>query len=1165
MNKSAIRKFAIDARNELINKVSQKANEYGIEKDNILEVFGNIINGIALEDRELNQRKALVNQINAKSYDEVMEEIAYTWFNRFIALRFMEVNGYLPSRIKVFTNENNEFKPEILQEALHLSFDNINREKIIELKESNKDEELFKYLLIAQCNDLNKILPAMFQNISDYTELLFPDNLLRTDSIIDRMIKDIPEEDFRDQVQIIGWLYQYYNTEPKDRVFKELKKRKKITREKIPAATQLFTPDWIVRYMVENSLGRLWVEGHPNEEIKSNWKYYLEEVKQKENVQAELDKIKDKYSKINPTDIKCMDPSMGSGHILVYMFDVLMQIYESTGFTKRDAVENIIKYNLYGLDIDERAYQLSYFSIMMKARQYDRRFFNKDNIVQPNIYAISQSNELLENHSFIEQVVDNSPYKKDINSVLNDMKDAEEYGSIININKVDFEGIKDYITNNLNNQINIFTDEIDKLLKLVKIAETLHQKYEVVVTNPPYMGSRGMGPKLSNFVKKHYKDSKSDLFAVFMERCSEFTRKFGFLSMITQHNWMFLSSYENLRNEIINRDIVNMLHLGTRAFEEIGGEVVQTTTFIQSNSKISDRKTKFIRLTGINDANEKELETLKIINNNTNDKNVFISNLDEFDSIPGSPIAYWADKAVFEAYKKGKLIDDLLDVKQGLSTANNNRFLRFWWEVDINKCKFDTINKIDLLESGKKWVPCNKGGKRRQWYGNYDYLVNWENDGFEIKNFVDGRGKQKSVVRNPDYYFKEAITWGLITSGGFNIRYRTHGGIHEMSGMSAFSSNEKRLKEILGVLSTPIADYIFKILNPTINLSAGPFQNFPIIDFNEENKERMIDLVDENIDIAKNDWDSYEDSWDFRSHFLVNTTDKIRESFDIWNKENHGRFERLKNNEEMIDKIVIDAYGLNEVVPYEISDEDITLNKANLTLDIKSLISYFIGCYMGRYSLDQEGLVFAGGDFDPSKYTTFKADDNGIIPIIDNEYFDDDVVTKFIDFIKIVYGEETLEENLQFIADALGGTGTARDIIRQYFIKDFYKDHLKTYQKRPIYWLFDSGKKNAFKALVYMHRYQKDTIAKIRTEYIHEYQDKYAETIKSIESSIETASTSDKVKLNKELKDLKDKAEELRLYEEKIHHLADQMIEIDLDDGVEHNYELFKDVLAKRK
>lgn len=1153
MNKSAIRKFAIDARNELINKVSQKANEYGIEKDNILEVSGNIINGIALEDRELNQRKALVNQINAKSYDEVMEEIAYTWFNRFIALRFMEVNGYLPSRIKVFTNENNEFKPEILQEALHLSFDNINREKIIELKESNKDEELFKYLLIAQCNDLNKILPAMFQNISDYTELLFPDNLLRADSIIDRMIKEIPEEDFKDQVQIIGWLYQYYNTEPKDRVINIYKGN--VAKKDIPAATQIFTPDWIVRYIVDNSLGRYWIERKPDSKLIEKLEYFIP------SKSGEINYVQES---IRPEEIKIYDPSIGSGHFPVYAFDVLMEIYREVGYSDNQAVESILENNIYGLDIDERAHQLAYFSIMMKAREYSRRIFNKN--INPNIYAFVDSDDIDRDGLDINNSFDADEYKeikKQLNDLLDDFIDAKNIGSILNTKKYDYVLLEKYL-DSFEDGDNLsffgYEEDLDKIRQIIQIAKVLNSKYHAVVTNPPYLNK--LNPKLKKYVNDNYKDYNKDLFSVFMYKGFDNLVKDGYSGYMTPMVWMFIKSYEKLRNYIIaNKDITTLIQFEYSAFEEA---TVPLCSFVL-RGEYSGNEGAYFRLVdftgGMDIQKEKVLSAIHIDNKSY----LYYSDLKKVDAIPGSPIAYWADEAVFDAYKKGEIIDGLLDVKQGLATADNNRFLRLWWEVDINKCKFDSINKSDLLESGKKWVPYNKGGKRRQWYGNYDYLVNWENDGFEIKNFVDDRGKLKSRPQNIEYYFKPAITWGLITSGGFSIRYRTHGGIHDVSGMSAFSDNDKRLKEILGILSTPIADYIFKILNPTINLQVGDFKNFPILDFNEKNKEIMIDLVDENIDIAKNDWDSYEDSWDFRSHFLVNNTDKIRESFDIWDKENHDRFEKLKNNEEMIDKIVIDTYGLNEVVPYEISDEYITLNKVNLALDIKSLISYFIGCYMGRYSLDQEGLVFAGGKFDPSKYTTFEADKNGIIPIIDNDYFDDDVVTKFINFIKVVYGEETLEENLQFIADALGGTGTARDVIRQYFIKDFYKDHLKTYQKRPIYWLFDSGKKNAFKALVYMHRYQKDTIAKIRTEYIHEYQDKYAETIKSIESSIETASTSDKVRLNKELKDLKDKAEELRLYEEKIHHLADQMIEIDLDDGVEHNYELFKDVLAKRK
>lgn len=1155
MDKNAIKKYAVWARNELIERVSQKADQYEVSAD--ADPNADSAHGVLLTADEKKQRAALIKQVKEKGQDQVMEEVAYTWFNRFSALRFMEVNNYLPSRIRVFTDENGKFKPEILAEAIHLDLDGLDMEKVYALKNANDDDALFKYLIITQCNALSGVLPGMFQKIADYTELLFPDNLLREGSVIEQMVAQIPEEDWNDQVQIIGWLYQYYNTEPKDKVFADLKKNKKITKEKIPAATQLFTPDWIVRYMVENSLGRLWIEGHPNDDLKASWKYYLDEAKQEPEVQKQLDEIHREYSALTPEDILCVDPCTGSGHIICYMFDVLMQIYEAYGYTARDAASSIVRNNLYGLDIDERASQLAYFAVMMKACQYDRRFLSRG--IQPHVYAIMESNHFDPN--MIDFFTDGrKELKAAINSLVSDLHDAKEYGSILDVKPVDFNALYARFDEIRAQNPNMYTYQIlDELLPFVQMAEIMVQKYHVVVTNPPYMGSSGMSGKLSEFIKKNYPDSKSDLFAVFIQRCGQMVKKDYYQAMITQHAWMFLSSFEKLRKKILQKTNVNMAHLGARAFEEIGGEVVQTTSFVMLNRNLKNYKGVYCRL--IEPTTQQGKEDLFLSGGSR-----YESTQSNFSKIPGSPVAYWASSSLLMDFEKGYPTEKLVNVKQGLATGDNNRFLRLWHEVDPSNCKFDSVNAEELLESGKKWVPYNKGGERRNWYGNYDYLVNWENDGFEIKHFVDSNGKLRSRPQNTDSYFKDAITWGLITSGGFSIRYRIGGGIHDVSGMSAFYTGKCNLMYLLAILSTPVANYVFKMLNPTINLQVGDFKNFPVLMVQDNQQNSIVSQAQECVLLSKNDWDSFETSWDFQRHPLIRKTATIKEAFSQWQQECDERFNQLKSNEEELNRIFIDIYDLQDELTPEEDEKDVTVRKADLERDIRSFVSYAVGCMFGRYSLDEEGLAYAGGDWDSSKYKTFTPDKDAIIPITDDEYFTDDIVGRFVEFVKTVYGVDKLEENLKFIADALGEKGaTSREVIRNYFLKDFYKDHCKTYRKRPIYWLFDSGKKNGFKCLIYMHRYQPDTIARIRTDYVHEQQARYRTAISGLERQINGASTSDRVRLNKQLTKLKDQAEETRLYEEKIHHLADQMISIDLDDGVKHNYAIFQDVLAKIK
>ena len=1173
MDKNAIKKFAIWARRELIERVSQRAAIFGITATDHGDPEAESVNGKLLSASERNQRRILICSIKEKGFEQVIEEAAYTWFNRFAALRFMEVNGYLPSHIRIFTNEAGEFKPQILSEAIHLDLEGLNKEKIYELENDNKTEELFKYLLVVQCNALNSILPGMFQRIDDYTELLLPDNLLREGSVIEKLVvqgtsDSIPESDWKDQVQIIGWLYQYYNTEPKNKVFADLDKNIKITKEKIPAATQLFTPDWIVHYMVENSLGRLWLEGHHNDSLKSEWKYYLDEDEQEPEVQEQLEIIHKEYAGLMPEEIKVIDPCSGSGHILCVLFDVLIKIYEDFGHTAREAVTSILKNNLWGLDIDERAAQLSYFAVMMKARQYDRRFLSKKaadgkpDIPQPHVYVIEESNgitpEALNELGVSLAQDDREKARGQINKLIEEMRDAKEYGSLTNVAVHDWELLHRFTELNTDNgqmQINIYEEEqaAQKLQKLIKIGKTLSQKYEVVVTNPPYLGGSGIGGKLAVWVKDNYPNSKSNLFAVFIERTKDMVAKNGFQSMITQHSWMFLSSYEKLRIKLQSTDTCNMIHLGARAFEEIGGEVVQTTSFVFRQNHISNYRGTYVRLIEPNTQQGKEDMFLQGINR-------FVAQQDNFSKIPGSPVAYWASRNLLDNFTKGSFVAEYASPKQGMSTCDVNRFTKLWYEVSANNTNICDSQNIE------RWVRYNKGGNYRKWYGNREYLVYWKHDGKAL--LTNG-----ALLRNSDSYFKPFIAWSKISSSGTGFRLFEENFLFDGAGGSLFNKHSG-VDDIylLGLLNSNVSTLILNVISPTLNFNENHIGSIPLILCEDNDKKIFItQLVEKCVCISKDDWDSFETSWDFTFHPLitdtvdVKTTITMNRTFENWMKITEKRFHELKQNEEELNRIFIDIYGLQEELSPEVEDKDITVRKADLQRDIKSFISYSVGCMFGRYSLDVPGLVYAGGTWEPSKYTTFPADADAILPICDDEYFEDDIVGLFITFVKKVYGEETLEENLQFIADALGGKGTSREIIRNYFISGFYADHVKVYQKRPIYWLFDSGKKNGFKCLIYLHRYKPDTIARIRTDYIHEQQSRYRTAIEDLNRRIDSASPSEKVKLNKQLTKVMDQAEELRVYEEKIHHLADQMIEIDLDDGVKVNYAKFQDVLAKIK
>lgn len=1154
MNKNAIKKFATEARRELISRVGQRALKYGISDKEIGNPNDDIVGGHLLSSTEKKQRAALIEHIKEKGYEQVMEEVAYTWFNRFSALRFMEVNGYLTTRVRVFTDENNSFKPQILTEAIHLEMDGLDMEKVYTYKEANDDDELYKYLLITQCNALNSVLPGMFQRLSDYTELLFPDNLLREGSVVHQMIELIDEEDWKDAVQIIGWLYQYYNSEKKDDVFAALKKNVKITKENIPAATQLFTPDWIVRYMVENSLGRLWVEGHPNDVLKSNWKYYLEEAEQESEVQAQLATIREEYKALKPEDILCIDPCSGSGHILAYMFDVLVQIYEAYGVDTRSAVASIVENNIYGLDIDDRAAQLSYFTVMMKACQYDKRFLRRK--LQPHVYAIVESNHV-DRYAVDYFCNGDAKLKKAMNTIIAELHDAKEYGSIIAVSQQDWDALYDRFDEIQNEGVmSIYSEYAYGLKRIVEVAETHAKKFHICVTNPPYMGIKNMSATLAEHIRKTYPNNKYDIYGIFIETVLKKILQRGYVGLVTQQTFMFLSRYEYLRNEILRNDIINFIQMGTKAFDDIGGEVVQTASYVIRKSNTNSYLASYVNLSECNSTEEKEHSYL-------NCPQVIKHKKEDFSLIAGSPLAYWVSPRVCEIFHDNINLESIAFPRQGMATSDNDRFLRLWFEVCNSKIGLNYKNREAAFESHLKWFPYNKGGGYRKWYGNAEYVVNWENDGFEIKAFRDYKNStldSNMGVAGLPFIFKENITWSKVCSAQFSVRYLPEGFLFDVSGCSIYAENTT-LRYIMGLLNSKVINKLLSAISQSLNFEVGSIKMLPVI----QNETCNLEPVYENVRIAKLDWNSFETSWDFQYHPLVRKVPTIAEAFDQWESECDERFNQLKANEEELNRIFIDIYGLQDELTPEVEDKDVTVRKADLERDIKSFISYAVGCMFGRYSLDVEGLAYAGGDWDASKYPSFAADKDNIIPICDDEYFEDDIVGRFVKFVEVVYGKDTLEENLNFIADALGGKGQPKDVIRKYFLNGFYKDHCKMYQKRPIYWMFDSGKKHGFKCLIYMHRYQPDTLARIRTDYVHEQQARYRTAIEDFENRIANASTGDRVKLNKQVNKLSDQATEIHEYEEKIHHLADQMISIDLDDGVEVNYAKFQDVLAKKK
>ena len=1197
MNKNAIKKFAIEARKKLIDSVTDKAGMLGITEKSCsepsakgpdFEVYRTVAGTeVTLNRKQCDQRRRLVSQIESRDFEAVVEEVAYTWFNRICAIRFMEVNDYLPNRVRVLSSEKEgKMEPDLVTQALDVDLDLTAQEKeeIINWKMSGTSEDTDKMyckLFLKQCHQLHDILPGLFEADSNYMELLFGISYTNKDDVIYMLVNSetgIPEEDFNvstldeegnptGQVEIIGWLYQYYNTELNNQVYDGNMSKSRITKELLPAATTIYTPDWAIRYMVENSVGRIWIEhlravdSSTDEKAtaeKFGWKYYLPEAEQEESVNVKLEEIRTTYKDLKPIDITCIDPCMGSGHILIAMFDVLMDIYESAGYDKRKAAFEIVEHNIHGLDIDQRAYQLAYFAVMMKGRGYNRRFLRgRDGKPEPKVYAIVESNEINRNHlqffgMHLSEVERNVAVMQ-IEGLINTFKDAREYGSILNVDECDWELVEKFVEDlDADGQIsfeNFESDETqEQLRKLVRVARNLGQKYNVVVTNPPYLGNSRFSPILDKYVKDNYSDVKTDLSMVmFKHALKDLCNTYGYVSFITTTSWMFLSSFEILRSYVLNEyDFISLVDFGTELFEgKVGHNPI--VAWVNRKSNIGHAMTG-VRLVEYcySRRDEKEKEYF-------NKKNYHYPKQFYFSKIPGSPVAYWVSETILDAYNNGKLIGDVSDVKIGMGTGKNDIFIRKWWEIEHTKIDFSLTCIGEIENSVGRYFPYNKGGEFRLWYGNLQEVLWFDSEGRRYMNTMSGH--RENGAR--DWYCHEGVTWSFISSSKFGIRFLPAGCFFDVAGSTLFSKVDN--KYTLGFLASCVCFEILEILNPTLNYQAGNIKSLPII-FSRE--KEVDDIVEKNIGISKKDWDSFETSWDFQHHPLIRKAFTIAEAFEQWQNECANHFNQLKANEEELNRIFIDIYGLQDELTPQVEDKDVTVRKADLGRDIRSFISYAVGCMFGRYSLNKDGLIYAGSEWDDSIYQTFLPDDDNCIPITDEEYFSDDIVARFIEFVRTVYGADTLEENLDFIANALGNKGaTSREVIRNYFLKDFYKDHLKTYQKRPIYWMFDSGKQNGFKALIYMHRYDTDTVGRVRTDYLHQAQ-RYVETaMQSAQYTIDNASSaSEKSKATKAVTKYAKQLAEMKIYDEAIAHIANQRIEIDLDDGVKVNYAKFQGV-----
>ncbi|WP_419779270.1 BREX-1 system adenine-specific DNA-methyltransferase PglX [Maridesulfovibrio sp.] len=1207
INKSILKSYAPQARKDFIQAVTDKASLLGLSEDSIepMEIKGElaIIAGRPFPKSIAEQRKKLEARIKQKGFGQVMDEIAYTWFNRFTALRYMELHDYLGHGYRVLSNPSGSDIPEILEKATSVDLPGLDMSEVAELRlAGDKDAELYRLLLIKQCNALHKVMPMMFESVNGASELLLPENILQSDSPIRKMVNEIPEENW-DEIEVVGWLYQFYIIERRKEVFGTV-----VASKDIPAATQLFTPNWIVKYMVQNTLGNKWLMTYPESSLKDKMEFYIAPAKQEPEVQEQLDSIT--AAEINPEELTFMDPACGSGHILAEAYDLFKEIYLERGYRTREIPRLILEKNLHGLDIDDRAAQLARFTVLMKARGDNRRILDPENPVQLNIMSIQESKDLdvdeianvllrervketgekgqqqmsllqtKPEQASLHEVEKSDVSKEELYSLIHLFEESKTFGSLLTVHdklKESLPKLEKLIQGGLEG-LDMDTRRLaEALLPLVKQVGLLGRLYDFVVANPPYMGNRGINPKLKKFAKSEYPKSKTDLFAMFMERCLEMVKEGSSSALITMQSWMFLSSYEDLRMEILNNTpLHSMLHLGPGMFDHFEKKISQHTCFVLLKIGINKYKGPFFDLTDGRDEKTKKDLFIERINK------AYFASSSNFKKIPGRPIVYWVSEPHLNAFSTAQKISESAQPVVGLQTGDNDKFIRFWFEVTFKKVGFGHNTSIDALLSRKKWFPYTKGGNFRKWYGNNYWVVNWENDGQEIKG-LDG-----SYPRNMKHYFQEGLSYTNISNGKFSSRFTPTGFIFDQKGSMFFSKERDEIKKVAIFLHSKCGESFLKAMCPTLDFNPGTLSNLPLLSSVKEYVEPHFTNA---VSITKKDWDLYEYSWDFqRSPLLTEKRNSlIFNSYKQLSIDAKNISQELCNIEKEINISLIKIYNLQEQLTPEVSIYETTLNAnpyhrygpnkteeeyetLQRTDTIKELISYAIGCMMGRYSLDEEGLIYAHSNnegFDPSRYTTFPADEDGIVPVMDEGYFADDATNRFKEFLKVAWSPETLDENLKFVADSLEPKKGEEpiDTIRRFISQKFFKtQHLKVYKKRPIYWLFSSGKQKAFECLVYLHRYNENTLSRMRAMYVTPLQGKYNARIEYLDKEKDNASsTSAAKKIQKELDKMRKKQQELREYDELLRHYADQKITLDLDDGVKVNYGKFGKLLAEVK
>lgn len=1209
MNTNNIKKYAPQARNDFRDAVIQKLTTLGITSDkkgNLqiaeAEAIGETVRYGQFDYplSTLPRRERLVKRAREQGFEVLVEHCAYTWFNRLCAIRYMELHGYLDHGFRMLSHPETPAAFEVLDHVPEVAEALLpeNKAQLVEMKLSgNQDEVLYRELLLGQCHALHHAMPFLFEAVDDEAELLLPDNLTRTDSILRGLVDDIPEEDW-EQVEVIGWLYQFYISEKKDAVIGKVVKS-----EDIPAATQLFTPNWIVQYLVQNSVGRQWLQTYPDSPLKDKMEYYIEPAEQTPEVQAQLAAITP--ASIEPESIKVLDPACGSGHILIEAYNVLKNIYEERGYRGRDIPQLILENNIFGLDIDDRAAQLSGFALLMMARQDDRRIFTRD--VRLNIVSLQESlhldiAKLWQQLNFHQQVQTGSMGDMFAENTALTQTDSAEYQLLMRTLKrfvnAKTLGSLIQVPQEEEAELKVFLDALYRLeqegdfqqkaaakafIPFIQQAWILAQRYDAVVANPPYMGGKGMNGELKEFAKNNFPDSKADLFAMFMQHAFSLLKENGFNAQVNMQSWMFLSSHEALRGWLLNnKTFITMAHLGARAFGQISGEVVQTTVWVVNNNHTEFYRPVFFRL--INGSEEEKKSAL------ISRKNMFNHTLqNDFKKIPGEPIAYWASDATRAAFSHNNTLSNQVPVKVGLQTGSNDKFVREWHEISIDKFSFFDPS----TESSRKWFPYNKGGEFRKWYGNNENVVNWESDGYEIRNYADENGKLRSRPQNMAYYRKKSITWSFISSSYFGARYSDTHAIFDVAGSSAFPGKDC-IFNYTAYMCSSVAHYFMKLMNPTLNFQVGNVSNLPVP--SQMNESLINDIANELIKLHKNDWNSFESAWEFKRNPLLNECGGISEAYSKYvdkyqlivkrcqklECDNNIYFSSLFNIKQEIEtSIPVEAITLKNNPAYRYPEENVGSKlKERYQSDISvELISYTIGCQMGRYSLDREGLVYAHegnkGFADlvaEGAYKTFPADSDGILPLMDDEWFEDDVTSRVKEFVRTVWGEEHLQENLEFIAESLclyaikpKKGESALETIRRYLSTQFWKDHLKMYKKRPIYWLFSSGKEKAFECLVYLHRYNDATLSRMRTEYVVPLLARYQANIDRLNDQLDEASGGEATRLKRERDSLIKKFSELRSYDDRLRHYADMRISIDLDDGVKVNYGKFGDLLADVK